>query len=75
MSRSPGISDIARPLNPVQRDPIQALVGNLRRQGERQILEELGAIRIERLPESEIKEQLLDLRSRARKRIDEGLRV
>lgn len=57
------------------RDAIHEIQCNLHRAAERKILEDLTRARIERLPEGPLKEQLLDLRARARKHIDSTLKV
>lgn len=71
------MNDIARQFRCQQRhrDAITEIQCNLHRAKERRLLEQLTNIRIERLPDGQIKEELLDLRSQARRHFDFTLKV
>ena len=57
---------------PTKPDRLTLAMGNLRRAAERDLLRQLSECRIERLPEGAVKEDLLDIRSRARLYLEES---
>lgn len=71
------MNDIARQFRCQQRHPdaLHEIQCNLHRAKERRLLERLSNLRLERLPESETKEELLDLRSQTRRHFDFTLKI